>query len=221
MNRTKEAYDRWSPNYDHDPNPQTALEEPAVMELVAPKSGERILDAACGTGRYSKLFQECGANVTGLDFSEGMLRVARSALPNITFHFADLTAPLPFADATFDKINCAQALKHLTDMRLTFREFARIVTPQSSITFSVTHPDMDWEGYEMSFKPSFVLSDQSDIHHHSFCDYLEAIQEAGLRVETLREVPVDETIREYLTPESFEKVKGRKQIAVFHLRKKA
>lgn len=88
MNRTRDAYDRWSTVYDKDPNPQTVLEEPVVMELVSPRSGDRILDAACGTGRYCRLFQEQGAEVVGLDFSEGMLRVAGK-------HFLALTFILP------------------------------------------------------------------------------------------------------------------------------
>jgi len=219
MNRTKDAYDRCSATYDSDPNPQTVLQEPVVIELVNPKTGDRILDAACGTGRYCGLFRGRGASVVGFDFSEGMLRVAQAALPDIEFHLSDLMQPLPFPDGSFNKINCAQALKHLPDIGFALSQFASVLGPGGSVTFSVTHPDMNWEGYELSFLPSFVLSAESDIHHYSFSDYLEAIETAGLKVSELREVAVGERIREYLTAESFEKVKGRKQIAVFQVKK--
>ena len=217
MNRTRDAYDRWSTIYDNDPNPQTVLEEPVVMELVSPRPGDRILDAACGTGRYCRLFQKQGAEVVGLDFSEGMLRVARETLSGIDFHLADLTRPLPFPEASFNKVNCAQALKHLPDIGPVLKEFARLIASDGSIVFSVTHPNMSWEDYELSFVPSFVLSAESDIHHYRLSDYFEAIAAAGLKTAELREITVGERIRGYLTRESFEEVKGRKQIAVFRL----
>ena len=145
--------------------------------------------------------------------------MARTALPATEFHCADLTKPLPFCNEVFDKVNCAQALKHLRDIRLTLKEFARVITSGGTITFSVTHPDMNWEDYELSFEPSFILSSESGIHDHRFCDYFEAIAMAGLRLAEFRQVSVDESIRKYLTAESFEKVRGRYQVAIFHLTK--
>jgi ubiquinone/menaquinone biosynthesis C-methylase UbiE len=217
MNRTRDAYDRWSSAYDGDPNPQTVLEEASVVELVSPSPGDRILDAACGTGRYCRLFRERGADVVGVDFSEGMLGVARSRLPGVEFHWADLASSLPFPDGDFNKVNCAQALKHLPDVCRALREFSRVLRAGGTLTFSVTHPEMNWAGYELSFSPSFVLSAESDIYPHRFCDYFEAIATAGLRVADFRQMPVGERIRQYLTAESYEQVKGRYQIAVFHL----
>jgi SAM-dependent methyltransferase len=216
MSKTRDAYDRWSATYDSDPNPQTALEEHSVMKLVSPKPGDRILDAACGTGRYCRLFRDAGAEVIGADFSEGMLRVARTALPSVRFHIADLTSQLPFSDGEFGKINCAQALKHFPDIRPVIKEFARLIASGGTVTFSVTHPDMNWDGYQLSYSPPFILSEESEIHHHRFCDYFEAIEMAGLKLVGFRQLPIDERIKEYLTIESFQKVKGRYQIALFH-----
>jgi ubiquinone/menaquinone biosynthesis C-methylase UbiE len=217
MNRTIEAYDRWSATYDIDPNPRTALEESSVVELVSPGPGDRILDAACGTGRYCRLFRDHGAEVIGVDFSEGMLSVARNALPGVRFHYADLGSPLPFSDGEFGKINCAQALKHLPDIQPALKEFARVIESGGTVTFSVTHPDMNWDGYQLSYSPLFILSNESEIHHFRFCDYFEAIKIARLKLVEFRQLPVDERIKEYLTIESFQKVKGRFQIAIFHL----
>ena len=219
MNRTQEAYDRWARTYDTDRNPQTAMEEADVLALVAPSAGERILDAGCGTGRYCRLFRELQAYVIGVDFSDSMLAIARKALPDIEFHRVNLTKPLPFAEGTFDKINCAQTLKHLADLGPTLKEFTRTLRPDGTITFSVAHPDMNWENYDLSYTPSFILSQEADIYPHRFCDYFEAITQAGLTLATFRQIPVDDRIKGYLAPESFAVVKGRYQVAIFHLRK--
>lgn len=215
MNRNMAAYDLWSTTYDVDPNPQTLLEQSDVLRLVAPQAGEYILDAACGTGRYCRLFQEKGAYVTGIDFSNGMLQVARKQMPYIEFLCHDLTKDFPFRDESFDKVNCAQAFKHLPDIRRPVSEFTRILKPLGTITFSVTHPEMNWEGYELSFQPSFILSAESDIYPHKFQDYFEAIDCAGLQLSAFCQVPISEKIQKYLTPDSFQKVKGRFQIAIF------
>lgn len=216
MSRTRHAYDRWAARYDSDPNPQTLLEEGPVLALVAARRGDRILDAACGTGRYCQHFHDAEAEVAGIDFSQAMLDRARDGLPFVAFYCVDLTDGLPFDDESFDKVNCAQALKHLFDLDRVIREFARVLRSGGTLTFSVTHPDMDWDGYELAYTPSFILSAQSDIYAHRMDDYVEAIASAELELRQLVEVSVDKTIQHLLTPESFAKVKSRPQIAVFH-----
>lgn len=217
--RTRDAYDRWAPTYDADPNPQTVMEHHHVVELVTPRPGERILDAGCGTGRYAAVCDARGADVIGIDFSEGMLAAARAAWPGISFVKADLAGRLPFADATFDKAVCAQTLKHLPALAGAVRELARVLKPGGALVFSVTHPHMDWEGYEMRATPDFVLSREADIHHHALADYRSAVASARLVMEEEVEVPVSETIAHLLTAESYQRVEGRKQVIIFKARK--
>ena len=77
--RTKRAYENWAPTYDTDPNPHTALEYRPVLETLAARAGERILDAACGTGRYTAALHADGVDVMGLDFSAAMLALANDS----------------------------------------------------------------------------------------------------------------------------------------------
>ena len=125
--RTRSAYNRWAARYDTEPNPHTLLEHAPVLDAVAPSRHDSILDAGCGTGRYCVAFAKAGSKVTGVDFSEKMLAVAREHLPAANFVQADIEHPLPFEDAAFDKVNCAQTLKHLPDLIGPMREFARVL----------------------------------------------------------------------------------------------
>ena len=48
-----------------------------LLKLAKIKPGERALDVCCGTGDISFGLAKAGADVTGLDFSEPMLEVAK------------------------------------------------------------------------------------------------------------------------------------------------
>lgn len=215
--RTQKAYDDWALAYDRDPNPHKVLEYEAVLSLVDAKKNEKILDAACGTGRYTHEFKKVGAEVIGIDFSEQMLKTARDKYPEIKFKKADLREELPFPDRWFDKINCAQTLKHLKELAPTLKEFFRVLRKGGIFVFSVTHPEMDWEGFEMKDRPDFVLSERSDIFQHRFSDYFDAFEETGFKIEKVVQLPISEKIRHLLTPESYQEVKGRYEVIVFKL----
>jgi trans-aconitate methyltransferase len=61
----------------------------ALLDLLAPRPGERVLDLGCGTGHLTAAVAATGASVIGLDNSEEMLARARSAHPNLEFVFGD------------------------------------------------------------------------------------------------------------------------------------
>ena len=61
-----------------------------TLDVLAPKPGERILDAGCGTGWHLGPMLRAGSNPVGVDFSRGMLNVARRNYPRVSLAVADL-----------------------------------------------------------------------------------------------------------------------------------
>jgi trans-aconitate methyltransferase len=57
----------------------------SLLELLAARPGERVLDLGCGTGHLTARLAEVGAAVVGLDHSADMLAQARSAYPHLEF----------------------------------------------------------------------------------------------------------------------------------------
>ena len=91
-----------------------------VVAFAGAKGGSKILDVATGTGRQAFAFAKRGYDVTGIDLSEGMLKVAskKNKYGNLKFEVAD-AADLPFEDESFD-VSCVSFALH--DMPPTIRE---------------------------------------------------------------------------------------------------
>lgn len=100
----------------------------ALTKAVAPKSGERILDIAAGTGTSSMALKRPGVEVIAADFSKGMLAEGRRRYPEIEFVFAD-AMKLPFKDSEFDVVTMSFGLRNVKDHRVALREFHRVLKP--------------------------------------------------------------------------------------------
>jgi trans-aconitate methyltransferase len=48
-----------------------------VLELLNPQKGEHILDLGCGDGRLTKVLQDLGCSVKGIDYSENFIKTAK------------------------------------------------------------------------------------------------------------------------------------------------
>lgn len=72
-----------------------AADVAVVVEALALQPGHRVLDLACGAGRYSGLLVDEGLQVTGLDYSRDLLAAAGAATPGARFLRGDMRA-LPF-----------------------------------------------------------------------------------------------------------------------------
>ncbi len=72
----------------------------------------KILDLGCGTGRDSRWFLEKGFKVIGVDFSSGMLKIAKKNAPKAKFIQKDIRK-VNFPENYFDGIWCSFVLLHL------------------------------------------------------------------------------------------------------------
>jgi demethylmenaquinone methyltransferase / 2-methoxy-6-polyprenyl-1,4-benzoquinol methylase len=106
-----------------------------LVRAIDPRSGQRILDVATGTGMVAFALAQRGADVVGLDQSEAMLGGARARLaraPQLTARLRFVRGEaerLPFADGEFDALTFTYLLRYVDDRAGTMRELARVVKP--------------------------------------------------------------------------------------------
>jgi demethylmenaquinone methyltransferase/2-methoxy-6-polyprenyl-1,4-benzoquinol methylase len=136
-------FDRIAPVYDVMNRVMTVGLDVRWRRLAAEsvvRRGDRVLDAACGTGDLAIADRKAGAGkVTGLDFSEAMLARARKKAP-LEWVQGDMLA-LPFADATFDAATVGFGLRNVADLELGLRELRRVLRPGGRLAIlEITQP---------------------------------------------------------------------------------
>lgn len=101
-------------------------EKELILDLVAPKEGERLLDVGCGTGGHLLLFKREGCDVTGLEPSPHMLDIARKKLgQRAEFHMGK-AEDLPFSDNEFDIVTMITSLEFTNDPQKAILEAIRV-----------------------------------------------------------------------------------------------
>lgn len=176
-----EGYTTGAATYDTRPNPMIDLEGPVVDGFLEHLPPGRALDAACGTGRHCLRLRAAGWEVTGVDRTDAMLRVARSRSDTPLVH-GDLI-DLPFADGGFDLVICALALTHLPDLDVPIREFARVVRPGGHLVLTDLHPVACATGANISFEASDGTRRIVQDHIRWHQEYLASFRAAGLVVQ--------------------------------------
>lgn len=126
-------YDRWARVYDVLWRRYENKTLPVVLHTASIRSGERVLDLACGTGELERRLVEAvpGATVVGVDISPAMIDRARSKLdgtPGVRFEWADVHR-LPFEEDAFDVAICANSFHYFTHPEQVLEEAARVVRP--------------------------------------------------------------------------------------------
>ena len=112
---------------------------PALLDLVALKPGERVLDVACGTGvvaRRAASLVAPGGHVVGLDVNRDMLAVARASEPGLEWREGNAMT-LPFAAEAFDVVVCQQGLQFVPDRGRALREAHRVLMPGGRFVVAV------------------------------------------------------------------------------------
>ncbi|MHA1907410.1 MAG: class I SAM-dependent methyltransferase [Candidatus Thorarchaeota archaeon] len=121
---------------------------PSVELLVGDVKGKQFLDAGCGEGYLSRYYASKGATVTGVDFSEKLVTIAREKTDNsaITFQKGNLCDLKEFSDSVFDIILCNLVLLNVACLPESMMEFNRVLKQEGILVFSIVHPAFDFYG---------------------------------------------------------------------------
>jgi SAM-dependent methyltransferase len=97
-----------------------------ILDLVAPRAGERVLDIGCGTGENLQLFRDKWCSVTGIDSSAELLKVARMKHGGHAELILAQAEDIPFSDNEFDIVTLVNVLETANDPRKVIAEAIRV-----------------------------------------------------------------------------------------------
>jgi ubiquinone/menaquinone biosynthesis C-methylase UbiE len=124
-----------------------------LIGLAEVRTGERVLDVACGTGIVARRIAPVAGGsgkVVGLDMDPGMLRVASSSSaqvrPKIEWREANVNS-IPFPDGSFEVAFCQHGLQFFPDKLAALKEIRRVLTPGGRIALNVWRPLHNNPGY--------------------------------------------------------------------------
>jgi SAM-dependent methyltransferase len=131
-------------------------------------TGTRALDFGCGTGRSTRFLGKLGFNVTGVDISEDMLRIARDLDPSGDYRivpgddlteFDSETFDLIVSLFTFDNVPSAAKVPIFSDLR-------NLLRPAGTIVSVVSSPDIythEWASFTTKDFPENASAGSGDV----------------------------------------------------------
>ena len=157
---------------------------------ISPKTA---LDLGCGTGVLCRILRDAGMDAVGMDYSQGMVDLARRENPDIPFFQGDMITWQP--ERSFDLVTCTgDALNHIPELSDVARIFRRVygyVNPGGYFIFDILNENevSDSEPFEMDF---------SETHHIWFQMTRPGEKQVNLKIRVWErgEFSLEENIRE-------------------------
>lgn len=162
------------------------LQKRAILSAIAEVNFQRIrtLDVGCGTGRWSLELKKRGHDVTGIDFSKKMLRLAneKSKKESAKVSYINMGSHrLGFCDNSFDLILCVTVLQHVLDektLQYTINEIVRVTAQDGRILL-----------LELAPRKGLLIRNSKHIRERLSSFYKNEFEARGLKL--INEAPVD------------------------------
>ncbi len=188
---------------------------PNLLRLLDLKKTDKVLDLACGSGFFSRELAQAGAQVTGVDISAELIKLARENskdFNNLEYFVANADKLANLENNYFDKIICVLALQNIEKVKEVFAEVKRALKKNGKLYLVLNHPafrvpgESSW-GWDEASKTQYRRLDQYlsekkvEIQMHPGADpdsktlsfhrpmqyYFKLLSSAGLAITRLEE----------------------------------
>lgn len=185
-----DALAEWWDDTIGDGNPtQDLILVPVTERLLELKPGERVLDVACGAGRFARHMADAGAIVTAIDHSEAFLNRARQRSEGYegridyrNVNATDAAGLLALGEGEFDAAVCTMGLMDMASITPLLSALPRLLKPGGRFVFSVTHPVFNSGDARPEMEEVFEETNTRTRYAISVADYLRARMDPGFGI---------------------------------------
>jgi SAM-dependent methyltransferase len=152
-----------------------------VLAAARSAPGDRVVDVACGPGKYTVGLAARGFDVTGLDLTPALLDQLRDVAPDVTAFEGDLLDPPTELHGSFDVVAGFFVLHHLSDINEAFIGTRRLAKPGGRVVF--IEPNAYFPGFyvQVTLTPGMSWKGDKGIVHMRQGKLRRAAEHAGLR----------------------------------------
>ncbi|MFV0589828.1 MAG: class I SAM-dependent methyltransferase [Draconibacterium sp.] len=124
------------------------IEKKIISDLMTDIPAGELLELGCGTAHWTQYLCEQGFQVTAIDTSDEMLKIARKKnISNAVFQNED-AAKLPFSDQSFSLIISITMLEFVDDMEAVFKEIDRLLLPGGYLVLGCLNSESELGKYK-------------------------------------------------------------------------
>lgn len=151
-----------------------------IDKFLASLSGKLILDVGCGVGEDCKYVEQKGFKAIGIDFSKGMLDIARQKYPKGNFQLMDMSN-IKFPANTFDGIMSNYSLFHIPreQLKQVLSEFRRVLKEEGRILL-ILQEGTNEEMVDEPYRPGVKLY----MNYFTIESISKIVKENGLEIES-------------------------------------
>jgi ubiquinone/menaquinone biosynthesis C-methylase UbiE len=192
---------------------------PGTLRLLALQPGDPVVDVASGQGAFARLLQSRGAEVTGVDAAEPLVRAARERGPDsIRYHVGDARDLSFLPEGRFAAAACVLAIQNMHPIAPVFQSVARLLRIGGRFVMVMMHPcfrgpkETMWgwdpdKGVQFRRVDRYLLPRKTPIvthpgsapdvytwtFHKPIEAYVRALRNAGLLIDAIEEWPSHKT----------------------------
>jgi ubiquinone/menaquinone biosynthesis C-methylase UbiE len=137
-------HNKWAKNDFHDIsndfNHFLSLENRWIIQHLPEMHGKNVLDIGCGLGEASLYFAKCGAHVTSVDVSEGMIESCVAAAKREGFCVSGVVSSvecLKLTKRSFDIVYASNILHHLENPKALIKKISLLIKKNDGIAFFI------------------------------------------------------------------------------------
>ncbi|MHC5112775.1 MAG: class I SAM-dependent methyltransferase [Planctomycetota bacterium] len=190
--QAKSEFEKWAHRYDRSLLGHFLFRPTyvALMEEIAHwrKTHDgpfAVLDIGCGTGSFCSMLgtSQWPVEVVGMDFSPNMCDQGHQKIGNMGLNdrvrfVAGDSEHLPFADATFDFVVCANSFHHYPDQQAVVRDIHRILKPGGRFILADGFRDnaIGWVVFDV-----IIATVEKQVYHAPWSEVAQFFENAGFQ----------------------------------------